>query len=258
MSVLPTVIITGASQGIGRSIAIALSQTNCYKLALISRNEKKLNQTVQRCRDMNETVEILSLLCDLTNDERLKFSINKIGNEFGPISCLINNAGIYYKDAIDINLMNMKHIDQTLNINLNALIKCCALSVPFIKETKLKYKHFKCTIINIGSESSTLRATKENKGIYCASKWGVLGFTECLFRELRPYGIKACSISPGHVNTPIFKGRTDLNAKNMIQPSDMAETVLYVLNCKDTVCPVEIHLRPVADPYQKIMNNSKL
>ena len=91
---LPTVLITGASRGIGRNIAIHLSLSKKYKLVLLSRNQEKLSETVDLCKQINNNVQLMALQCDINDTNQLKECIKKAG-EFGPYAVLINNAGIY-------------------------------------------------------------------------------------------------------------------------------------------------------------------
>eukprot|EP01084_Bolivina_argentea_P156343 272460_1 len=99
-NVLPTIIITGASQGIGRCTAVYLSRydTPRYKLALLARNTTKLGETKELCcketKSMRRNVEIFK--CDITKTDELKECVNYIGTNFGPLCTVINNAGVLF------------------------------------------------------------------------------------------------------------------------------------------------------------------
>eukprot|EP01083_Nonionella_stella_P105973 305174_1 len=93
-----TIIITGGAGGLGRGIAISIASLKSYKLALI--DVKNMEETMKLCRGVNEYVEMKSYQIDISNANDLKTTINKINNEFGPISSLVNNAGLIYLNEI--------------------------------------------------------------------------------------------------------------------------------------------------------------
>eukprot|EP01084_Bolivina_argentea_P023479 43797_1 len=249
-NLLPTVLITGASRGIGRNIAIHLALSKKYKLVLLSRNQQKLNETVDLCKRVNNSIQLMSLQCDITNTKQLKECVKKTG-DFGPYAVLINNAGITYPHLVNDTMEDDK-INNVLNTNLNNLIIACKESVPYLKKTKQLYPNMNVAIIQISSRASTLRATDPMDSVYCASKFGVRGFSDCLFKELKNDGIKVCQLMPGWVNTELsWKYKDKLILENMIQPSDMSYAVDFVLNCPDTCCPLEILIYPQYDVNRK-------
>eukprot|EP01084_Bolivina_argentea_P069131 125857_1 len=254
-NILPTVLITGASRGIGRSIAINLSLSKKYKLALLSRNISKLNETINLCKNVNNNIKILSIQCDINNTNKLKQCIKRCGDEFGPYAALINNAGIYNQLLIDKNLTD-ETIKSTLDTNLSSLIIATKESIPYLKKTKAVFPNMNVSIIQISSTASTLRGNDPMEGIYAASKFGVRGFSDVLFKELKDFGIKICQLMPGWVNTDMTQKFSDkLILQNMIQPSDVAYAVDFVLNCPETMCPLEILMYP---QYECRKNKSKL
>ena len=109
------------------------------------------------------------------------------------------------------------------------------------------YPSIPVSIIQISSDSATFRATDPGFSAYCASKFGVGGFSDVLFKELRDYGIKVCQIMPNWVNTPMaekfFVGHEKLLDK-MIQMKDIWKTVEYILKCSENVCPLEMLIFP--------------
>ena len=246
-SLLPTVLITGASQGIGRNIALNLSLSKKYRLVLLARNESKLNETVRQCKSINNDVQIMPLKCDITDTKALKQCIKKCGKEFGPYAVLINNAGIVYPHLVDDKMEDDK-ISNVLNTNLNGLIIACKESIPYLKQTKKKYPNMNVAVIQISSRGATFRATDPYDSVYCASKFGVRGFSDVLFKEVKNLGIKVCQLMPGWVNTELSHKYADkLILENMIQSSDISYAVDFILNCPDTCCPLEILIYPQYD-----------
>ena len=228
----------------GRSIATSLAKSNKYKLALLSRDISKLNDTVSECKDINPKIKILPISCDMNNINQLKDCIKSVGTEFGPYSTLINNAGIAYPALCDESLDDQT-VNDIINTNLTNLIIATKESVPYLKETKKLYPFMNVSIIQLSSRGATFRATDETDSIYCASKFGVRGFSDCLFKELKQDGIKVSQIMPGWVNTDFAKQYEDkLILENCIQPSDISYVVDFILNCPDTCCPLEILIQP--------------
>jgi 3-oxoacyl-[acyl-carrier protein] reductase len=103
-------------------------------------------------------------------------------------------------------------------------------------------------VINIGSVSGE---TGEASGAaYSASKFGLIGFTQSLYEEVREHGIKVAVILPGYVDMPLIPPNRQLDRSNMIQADDIAQAVHYVLTSPATCCPVEITVRPQRTPYR--------
>ena len=259
-----TVLLTGASKGIGRAIAIKLAESNKYKLALLSRNLSSLKETENLCKNINNNVKTYLLKCDVTNSFELKKCIEKCENEFGPLCILINNAGILYKHMIDDNI-DFNKIQESYDINVKAVIISCAYSLPFIKKNTSKYPNLTFAVINIGSIVSTLRGSSTKMGIYMSTKFAVRGFTTSLFKEVRDYGIKTSLIMPGFVNTEMVNEITHPGASNkdirnkMIPANDVANAVNFVLNSSSKCCPLEMLLYPQDDVMKYLVGtNSKL
>ncbi len=103
------------------------------------------------------------------------------------------------------------------------------------------------SIINISSVSG--KSGQANGSAYSASKFGLMGFTQSLYEEVREYGIRVAAICPGFVDTPLIPQMRRMDRSKMIRPEDIAQTVLFVLTSPPTACPVEITVRPQRTPY---------
>ena len=110
-------------------------------------------------------------------------------------------------------------------------------------------------VINIGSVSG--KTGEANGAAYSASKFGLIGFTQSLYEEVREHGIKVAVILPGFVDTPLIPPNRQLDRSKMIQADDIAQTVLFVLTSPATCCPVEITVRPQRTPYQITNGNTQ-
>eukprot|EP01084_Bolivina_argentea_P027328 50801_1 len=202
MSTKATAIITGASSGIGRAIAIQLAKDNRYKLCLIARNLQKLQHTKKLCTNVNPNLVVLLIQCDLTDKQQTENIFNKICNKHGPIYVLVNNAGLgnsgYIEDA------NLKHWDNMINTNLTSVVYASKICLPFIIKSSQNASNIPCAIINMSSIKGTdigIGLAPLNSSIYGATKHAMRIFTECLFEEVKKYGIKCCCIMPGLVKT---------------------------------------------------------
>jgi NAD(P)-dependent dehydrogenase (short-subunit alcohol dehydrogenase family) len=132
--------------------------------------------------------------------------------------------------------------DRTFSVNLRAPMVLTKLLLPDMLGKG------EGAVINIGSVSG--RSGEANGSAYSASKFGLIGFTESLFDEVRENGIKVAVILPGFVDTPLIPPNRHLDRSKMIQAEDVAETVRFVLSSPQTACPVEILLRPQRTPYR--------
>ncbi len=146
------------------------------------------------------------------------------------------------ESARPLSKYHSEDLDQTLRLNLRAPIILARSLVPKMIEKG------EGAVINIGSVSG--KTGEANGAAYSASKFGLIGFTQSLYEEVREYGIKVAVILPGFVATPLIPPNRQLDRSKMIQPADVAQTVHYILASAPTCCPVEITLRPQKSPYR--------
>ena len=230
-------VVTGAGRGIGRAIGVALGRAGA-RVVLAARSAAELRAVAEEIRGGNG--DALDLPTDVTRDDELERLVQRTLKEWGPIDILVNNAG-WGKTGPIVNA-KPEDWDATLKVNLRAPMILTRLVLPVMQEKKSG------AIINIGSISA--KAGQANTAAYSASKFGLLGFTQSLFEEVREYGIKVSVIHPGFVDTPLIPQNKRVDRSKMIHPDDIAETVLYVLSSPLNSCPVEITVRPQQSPYR--------
>jgi 3-oxoacyl-[acyl-carrier protein] reductase len=230
-------IVTGAGRGIGRAIAVALSRAGA-RVVLAARSEAELRGVAEEIRGGDG--DALVLPTDVTRDDDMESLVKRTQKEWGSIDILVNNAG-WGKTGPVVN-SKIEDWDATLKVNLRAPMVLSRLVLPAMLEKKGG------AIINIGSISA--KAGQANTAAYSASKFGLLGFTQSLFEEVREYGVKVSVILPGFVDTPLIPQNKRVDRSKMIRPEDIAETVLFVLSSPPNSCPVEITVRPQQTPYR--------
>lgn len=227
------IVITGASRGIGKECALALAGKN-NTLVLMARKEDELKIVATACEALGSQVQYM--LIDLANTAQIKEKIQRITQQFGHIDILINNAGIWIEKPFMQG--DMDQWDTALDVNLKSsihLTRYCLDSMPSSG-----------AVIFIGSTAS--KKTYAGGTNYCAAKFGLLGFANSLFEDIREKGIKVSTVLPGVVNTDMHKDDPKLSAEKMIQPQDVAQTVKFILSMPMNVCPTEITLMPQYNP----------
>jgi 3-oxoacyl-[acyl-carrier protein] reductase len=228
-----TALVTGAGRGIGRAIAIALANTGC-KVVVTAR-------TLAEILAVQEVIlaasgQAVAIQADLTRDDDLHSLVQRCG----PVDFLINNAG--WGKRAPVVRARVDDWDRTFRLNLRApMILAKELLPAMIKKGE-------GAVINIGSVSG--KSGEANGAAYSASKFGLIGFTQSLYEEVREQGIKVSVILPGFVDTPMIPPVKHLDRGKMIQADDVAQAVLFVLNAPATACPVEMTIRPQRTPYR--------
>ena len=184
-------LVTGASGGLGAQIAIELAKRD-VQLILVARNMDKLEQVSKECQSFTtKPVDIYS--CDLTYDASVQDLLSTLDEKY-KITMVINNAGLgYLKYAKDLS---ESEINQMLQLNLNTLIKITQHFVPRFIEDKSG------VIVNIASQAGKSATVKSS--VYSATKFGVLGYSNALRLELKPYGIHVMTVNPGPIATDFF------------------------------------------------------
>jgi len=226
-------VVTGAGRGIGRAIAIALANAGC-EIRVTARSIDQL--TAVRQEILSSHGKVVAIPADLTRDDELESLVRSCG----PVDILINNAG--WGKRAPVVRAKVEDWDQTLRLNLRAPMILAQKLLPAMIEKG------DGAVINIGSVSG--KSGEANGAAYSASKFGLIGFTQSLFEEVREYNIKIAVILPGFVDTPMIPPVKHLDRSKMIQADDVAQAVLYILNSPTRSCPVEVTIRPQRTPYR--------
>jgi len=230
-------LVTGAGRGIGAAIALALGESGC-RVILTARSGDQLAEIERAIMKKNGAAA--AVCCDLTRDADIEQLARECERIFGAVDILINNAG--WGKRAPVVKTKLEDWDQTFRLNLRAPMILAQKFLPAM------IARGEGAVINIGSVSG--KSGEANGAAYSASKFGLIGFTQSLYEEVREHGIKVSVILPGFVDTPLIPPNRQLDRSKMIQPADIAQTVCYVLAAPATSCPVEITVRPQRTPYR--------
>ena len=221
------VIITGASRGIGRGIAQALSRQG-HTLGLLSRSRESLAAVQQ------ETGAEAIAPCDLRDPEAVASAIDALANKLGGLDALVNNAGqVVRKNIFDLTIEEWQEMVET---NLSGMFYATRAALPYLKEHG---GH----IINLSSISGYMPLPGGSG--YAATKYGVTGFSESLFGELREYGIKVGVIFPGSVDSQSHR-HEDSDASWKVDPEEVGEAVQTMLSTSGKTCIRALEIRPIS------------
>ena len=227
---IKNIVLTGASRGIGESIAKKLAE-NGFNVFGFARNIDRLHSLVK-----NGNGRIFAYQIDVTKPDQIQKAYEEIETIYGPIDVLINNAGIY--QGIEFYKQDIDRISQIIDTNLKGTLFCTRLVLPYMIKRK------KGRIINISSVSGTRGIPLEVA--YGASKHGMIGMADALAQEVKPYGIIITTICPGAVHTPLWFEDTpyhgDIN--EVMKPEEIAECVFFLLNQSDRTIYKRIILFP--------------
>ena len=230
-------LVTGAGRGIGKAISVSLAKAGC-RVVLAARTREQI-EAVQK-EILSKGGDALAIPTDLTVDEDIQRLVEESQAKWGAVDILINNAG-WGKRAPVVGA-SLTDWDQTFRLNLRAPMVLAKALLPNMIAKR------EGAVINIGSVSG--KTGEANGAAYSASKFGLIGFTQSLYEEVREHGIKVAVILPGFVDTPLIPPNRQLDRSKMIQADDIAQTVLFVLTSPATCCPVEITVRPQRTPYR--------
>ncbi|HWP24513.1 MAG TPA: SDR family oxidoreductase [Candidatus Binatia bacterium] len=228
-------LVTGAGRGIGKAIALALARSGC-RVILAARTEAQLAEVRREIQQSGGRA--VAIPADLARDEDIERLVAQSVEEVGAVDFLINNAG--WGKRAPVVRARLQDWDQTFRLNLRAPM---ILAQKFLPAMIAKGAG---AVINIGSISG--KTGEADGAAYAASKFGLIGFTQSLYEEVRERGIKVSVILPGYVDTPMIPPVKHLDRSKMIRPDDIARAVLFVLSCSETCCPVEITVRPQRTP----------
>lgn len=224
-----TVLVTGGSRGIGKSVALALAKEGANVIINYTSNEESAANVVKKIEGFN--VKGLAVKANISKAEEVDSMIDEIKENFDGIDILINNAGIT-KDNLFVR-MKEKDWDQVMEVNLKGVFLCTKAVVR--KMIKQKYGR----IINMSSVVGVIGNPGQVN--YCASKAGVIGFTKSLAREIASKNITVNAIAPGFIETNMTKILSESVKESMIdiipmrrygKPEDIANLVVFLSSDK--------------------------
>ncbi len=229
-----TALVSGASKGIGRAIALRLAQDG-YNLFLLGRDPAALTTVASECAAHGVQADLLA--GDLREARFITAAHSAVRARFGAVDVLINNAGSTARGpAQSADLAAWRAV---LELNLWAVMALTRDVLPGMIERR------RGAIINISSISG--RHSNGGDAIYAASKHALNGYTASLFEDVRAFGIKVSCIMPGFVETALTASLNKHNER-MISAADIAASVAFVLGSSARCCPTEIVIRPQLAP----------
>ena len=224
-------VVTGAGRGIGRAIAIELARSGA-KVALAARSHAQLEDTASA---IGANARVFPT--DVRDKDQVHALLDQTSSSLGPVDILVNCAGLgIYGPVIEFSDADFNTLIDT---NLRGRFFTCRHVLPSMMQRRTGH------IINIASIAGKVGSA--NRAAYCASKFGVVGFTESLAEEVREYGIRASVICPGSTNTG-FGTSTAKATDKMLQPEDVAYAVLALVRQNPNSFISEIIMRPTQKP----------
>jgi NAD(P)-dependent dehydrogenase (short-subunit alcohol dehydrogenase family) len=230
-------IVTGASSGIGLAIAHVLGEEG-HALTVASRRPDKLEPAAAELREAGFEVEAVP--ANMANEEEIRGVVDRHRERFGRLDVLVNNAGVGIGAAIGET--ETKRLDMQLDINLRSIVLFYRECVEMLRAAGAE--HRRALVVNTASIAG--KSGQAWLSIYSATKFGVVGFTQSMNKELGQDGIKSCALCPGFVDTAMtdfVKGQVP--PEEMIRPQDIAEIVRALLRVSPAcVIPEVVFQRP--------------
>lgn len=224
-------LVTGASRGIGRAIAHCLATLGA-SVAICGRDRAALEACAESLQKMG--ARVFSHVTDVTRAEQVSELVSKTEAALGPIQILVNNAGIgLFGPAHEKSEADW---DRVLDSNLKSVFLVSRAVIPSM------IRRGSGDIINISSLAG--KNTFTGGGIYCASKWGLMGLSGCMMEDLRAHGIRVSVICPGSVATE-FSGSKPKDPSKALSPEDVAHAVETIVTQRPGSFLSEIQLRPL-------------
>lgn len=235
MSVLRgrTALVTGAGSGIGAAIARAFDAEG-MNVVLSGRRREKLEEVEASLEGAG--VRTLVQPADVTSEEDVRNAIAQTVERFGAIDVMVNNAGVgLFKPIADLTV---EEFDRVVDVDLRGVFLCTKFALERM------YEAGGGAIVTISSIAG--KNGFAGGSVYCAAKFGVMGLMESVFHEAREHDVRVITITPGSVDTPFFDDAhmTVPNRDRVLQPEDVASTVVHALMLPQRALIRELDIRP--------------
>jgi len=214
-------LVTGAGRGIGAAVAVRLARAG-FQVIGVARSRDQLDAVAA-------STGLVPHVCDLEDAAAVEAMCAEVLSRFGRVDVLVNNAGIVVRHPVDGHPVDAW--DRVQAVNLRAPFQLARACLPAMRAARAG------RIINVSSISGTLGTP--GLSAYCASKWGLIGFTKALAEEVKREGVVVTAVCPGSVDTEMLKGSG--YAPDMT-PDDVAAVVEFLVHAPAAVagCALEI------------------
>jgi len=226
-----TVLITGASRGIGNAIADIFA-LNGHDLFLSSRNEVALYKAMEELQTKYPSVSIKAKAFDLSDKQQAKDLANWCLKHSIP-DIVVNNAGLFEPGNVHNEPEGV--LENQLAVNLNSAYHLTRTLLPEMMKRRSGHIFNMCSIASLDAY--------DNGGAYSISKFAIYGFSKNLREEMKPYNIKVTAIHPGAVLTDSWSG-FDNSSKRIMEAEDIAKMVFACTQLSSAACVEEILIRP--------------
>jgi short-subunit dehydrogenase len=227
------VVVVGATGGIGSALVPKLAEAGA-KLVLVARDADKLDELVHNLED-DYDAEAIAIPTDITQYAQVELMVQKAIAQFGQIDVLINAAGAgVMKQFLRIE---PQELDQMLDLNLKGSFYTSQAVANVMKDRKIGHI---CNVIGIlGKHPMAMAAA------YCASKFGVVGFSKSMADELRRFGIKVTLFYFGGIDSPFWDNVSlKVDRSKMLTTETAANAIMFALSADPQAVPMEINIQP--------------
>ncbi len=234
---IQTAVVTGAGSGVGQATALKLASLG-WRVALVGRRPDALLETV-RLAGSNGAL-LTSIPCDIGDAAAVRRMAEQVLREFQHVEVLVNAAGTNAPNRA-LEVLSLEDYHGMMNANLHGAFYCAQSFLPDMRTRGSG------TIVNVVSEAGKQASPKAGPG-YVMSKFGMAGLTQAINAEERPRGIRATSIFPGDIDTPLLSKRPvvpDADARaRMMKADDIADCVVFCIQLPPRVVVEEMLVRP--------------
>jgi len=226
-------VVTGSGRGIGRAIAVELARKGA-RVVVAARNVTELEETARL------TGSATVFPADVRKKDDVHRLLDHAALQLGPIDTLVNAAGVGVAGPV-LDFSDLDY-DAVLDTNLKSIFFASRCVLPSMIERRTGH------IINIASIAGKVGSA--NLAVYCASKFGVVGFTQALAEEVRQHGIRVSLICPGSTDTSFLgsSGKSSKSRDKMLSPADVAHAVTTIVTQEANSFISEIIIRPTMKP----------
>ena len=237
-------IVTGASRGIGKAVALRLAECGA-NIVIAARGLEALQETVKEIKNKTKA-QVVGVAVDVGKLEDLEKLVATANKEFGPIDILINNAGV--SSQYPFEKQPLEDIEKLVHTNYLGYVRLIRLVINQMIERKSG------VIINMVSGSTLCDPLPKTFLTYSSLKVGLRAFLKGLFWEMRDHGIKITSILPGVVDTDLtgkLQNITSEQAERLMSAETVVDMVLFALSVPQNACPLELAVINQQTPWTK-------